>query len=98
MGLKKEDLVFQTQVGSAISHGNFRIRYFQPDVLEAGANSIRFHDLRHTALTLMVESGINLKVVQSIAGHADIKTTMKYVHLLGNSIENVAKNFSLSSM
>jgi len=44
----------------------------------------------------MVESGINLKVVQSIAGHADIQTTMKYVHLLGDGIENVAQNFVLS--
>jgi site-specific recombinase XerD len=67
------------------------------DLEACGATPIRFHDLRHTALTLMVESGINLKVVQSIGGHADIKTTRKYVHLLGDSIEKVAKNFSLSS-
>lgn len=59
--------------------------------------AIRFHDLRHTALSQLVEAGINLKVVQSIAGHADIKTTTKYVHLLGDSISNVAESFSLSS-
>ena len=36
-----------------------------------------------------------IKVVQAIAGHEDVQTTMKYVHLLGSSIEQVAQNFKL---
>ena len=52
--------------------------------------------MRDTALTLMVEAKINLKVVQSIAGHSDIQTTMGYVHLLASNIEEVSQSFSLS--
>ena len=44
----------------------------------------------------MLDRGENIKVVQDIAGHADIKTTMKYLHLLGKSIEEVAEYFMLS--
>lgn len=46
----------------------------------AGITNLRFHDLRHTAATRMVASGIDLIVVQDILGHADIHTTMRYAH------------------
>lgn len=47
---------------------------------QAKIKDLRFHDLRHTAATRMVASGIDLVVVQEILGHADIKTTMRYSH------------------
>lgn len=46
----------------------------------AGLTGIRFHDLRHTAATRMVESDINIVAVSKILGHSDIKTTMRYAH------------------
>jgi site-specific recombinase XerD len=95
MQLSGSDLLFNNTTGQPMHHSNFRKRNFLIVVSEADVSPIRFHDLRHTALTLMVDSGINLKVVQSIAGHEDIQTTMKYVHLLGNSIEQVAQSFKL---
>ena len=92
----RESFIFQSTTGSAGTHSNFKKRHFYVDMEAAQVRKIRFHDFRHTALTLMVESGISLRVVQSIAGHADIQTTMKYVHLLGDSIENVADCFCLT--
>ena len=47
----------------------------------AGINGLRFHDLRHTAATRMVEGGANIVAVSRILGHADLKTTMRYAHL-----------------
>ena len=46
----------------------------------AQIKDFRFHDLRHTAITRMVEKGIPLPVVQEIAGHSKIETTMRYTH------------------
>ena len=46
----------------------------------AGIKGLRFHDLRHTAATRMIENTGNIVAVSKILGHADIKTTMRYAH------------------
>lgn len=48
----------------------------------AKIENFRFHDLRHTVATRMVEKGIPLPVVQEIMGHAKISTTMRYTHVV----------------
>ncbi len=45
------------------------------------------HRWRHTAATLMLESGVDVPTVQKILGHADIKETVKYLHLSGESMQ-----------
>jgi site-specific recombinase XerD len=44
----------------------------------------------------MIACGIDIKTVQSIAGHEDMKTTMNYVHVVGNKIKKVSRTFSIS--
>ncbi len=46
----------------------------------AKIKGLRFHDLRHTAATRMIESGASIVAVSRILGHADLKTTMRYAH------------------
>lgn len=46
----------------------------------ANINNFRFHDLRHTAATRMIEKGVDIITVKEILGHADISTTMRYTH------------------
>lgn len=48
----------------------------------AGIKNFRFHDLRHTVATRLVEKGIDLLVVMDILGHSKIETTMRYAHPL----------------
>ena len=88
--------IFQASNRNPVGHDNFVFRSFKPDLQEWGGCSIRFHDLRHTAITLMISKGIDLKTVQEIAGHKDIKTTMNYVHLVAEKIRQTARIFSLS--
>jgi integrase len=46
----------------------------------AGIAHIRFHDIRHTFGTRAVDGGAPLSAVKDVMGHADIRTTMRYIH------------------
>ena len=46
----------------------------------AKLEGVRFHDLRHTAATMMVMSGVDLVTVKEILGHSSIEMTMRYAH------------------
>lgn len=47
---------------------------------KSNITNIRLHDLRHTAATRMVASGIDIVVVQDILGHANLSVTQRYAH------------------
>lgn len=52
---------------------------------------IRFHDLRHTAATLLINQGLHPKIISERLGHADIKTTMNiYGHYLREADQEAA--------
>jgi len=62
---------------------------------------IRFHDLRHTAASMMISKGIDIKTVSGILGHADIKTTLNiYAHVFdykkAEAAEKMAELIKLS--
>lgn len=50
---------------------------------EAGLSDMHFHDLRHSAATILLSMGVPAKVVQQILGHRTISTTLNsYGHVL----------------
>lgn len=53
---------------------------------EAGLKDVTVHTLRHTAITLMLHNGMPITMVQKIAGHSDIRMTMRYAHTLKQDI------------
>lgn len=56
---------------------------------------IRFHDLRHSAASLLINAGFNLKEVQEWLGHSDVATTGNiYSHLQYSSKLNIANRFN----
>ncbi len=78
-----DELVFPSEVGTPLEINNFVARVFEPLLEKAGLRRIRFHDLRHTYGSLLIQGGASLAYVQRMMGHASIQTTVDtYVHLL----------------
>ncbi|MEX0750245.1 MAG: site-specific integrase, partial [Dehalococcoidia bacterium] len=76
------ELVFANEVGKPIAAGNLLKRSFEPLLKNAGLPRMRFHDLRHSAATLLLEQGIHAKIVQEMLGHTRISTTLDlYSHV-----------------
>jgi integrase len=73
-----DDLVFVGVLGSHLDGSSLRRRY-DVAVKAARIRPLRFHDLRHTFGTRMIAKA-DIRRVQEWMGHADVQTTMKYLH------------------
>ncbi|MEZ4629057.1 MAG: site-specific integrase, partial [Eubacteriales bacterium] len=59
---------------------------FKRAAVKVGLPNMRLHDLRHTAITYMLEAGENPKTISEFAGHATANFTMnQYAHVLKDS-------------
>jgi integrase len=74
----EDDLVFCEADGNWMQDDRLRRRYFTA-LSAAGLRRLRFHDLRHTFGSLAITRA-DIVEVQAWMGHADIQTTMRYLH------------------
>lgn len=76
------DLVFANEIGKPVEVTNLTQRYFRPLLERAGLPRIRFHDIRHSAATLMLGANVQIKVVSDMLGHSQSAFTMdRYQHV-----------------
>ncbi|NLE23826.1 MAG: site-specific integrase [Clostridiaceae bacterium] len=77
------DLIFPNDEWNPMNFSNMVQRYFFPALKEAGCPRIRFHDLRHTTASLLLDQGENIKYISAQLGHANPTTTLNiYSHLM----------------
>jgi integrase len=92
----RDDLVFTDQRGGVLRNLNWRVRVFRPAVAQCQAADGSFptitpHDLRHTAVSLAVSVGANVKAVQRMVGHAKASMTLDtYADLFEEDVDEVA--------
>ncbi|GGJ59171.1 tyrosine-type recombinase/integrase [Deinococcus roseus] len=77
----EEGLVFPSKRGTFQVPNNL-LKIFKKLMVAAGVPMIRFHDLRHTAASLLVRHGVPIKVVAERLGHKDASLTLRvYTHV-----------------
>jgi integrase len=80
---QEHDYVFCTSLGTHLNPNKDALEELKKLLKKAGLPDIRFHDLRHSAATLLLGEGVHPKVVQELLGHSDISMTMDvYSHVL----------------
>lgn len=83
--------LFPAPQGGRTTKDTWRSRVFVPAKLKIERPELRPHDLRHTAASLMIASGADVKTVQAALGHATAKMTLDlYAHLWDAGLDDVA--------
>lgn len=78
-----DDLVFPSRAGTVIKPDNIFPRYMQPALKKARLRRFRFHDLRHSFGSLLIQDGASLAYVKEQMGHSSIQITVDvYGHLI----------------
>lgn len=91
-GKGPDDLLFPTRGGRVMRNKNARRDWFDAAVREAlPGMSVTPHDLRHSAASIAIRSGANVKAVQRMLGHASAAMTLDiYGHLFEDDLDDVA--------
>lgn len=96
-GLSARDLVFTTVTGEVLRNRNARRSWFDRSVAAIGQPGLTPHELRHTAASLAVSAGANVKAVQRMLGHASAAMTLDiYTDLFDSDLDAVADRLDVT--
>ncbi len=75
-------------------------RLVKKHLLQAGldASKLSAHKLRHTAATLMLQNGVDVKTVQEVLGHENLNTTQIYTHIENTELRIAAEANPISKI
>ena len=86
---RPKKFLFEGQDGGQYSKRSLQ-NVFQNALQKAGINKkIGIHSLRHSYATHLLEQGTDIRFIQELLGHKDIKTTLIYTDVSNNSIRNI---------
>lgn len=92
-GKKGNDYVFASERGGKLSTRTAQ-KIFERALTRSGINKLAtFHSLRHSFATHLLENGVDIRYVQELLGHANIRTTQIYTHVTNPSLKNIKSPF-----
>lgn len=95
-GLDPDTLMFPSSAGTPLRVSNARRAWFDRAAADAGVPGLTPHELRHTAASLAVSAGANVKAVQRMLGHAKASMTLDvYTDLFDDDLEAVAERLDV---
>jgi integrase len=82
--------VFTTKHGTPLDERGV-LRQFQNVLAPAALPKMRIHDLRHSAVAILIAQGVNIKAISELLGHSSVAFTLQvYGHLLEGAKKEVA--------
>lgn len=85
-----EEYVFTSERGKQVDRHNWSERQFKAAKQATGLAHITPHDLRHTAVSLAISAGANVKAIQRMVGHASAAMTLdEYAELFDDDLDHV---------
>ena len=96
---KHEKALFVTAKHSRIERSTIH-RLVKKHLLEAGLEASKYsaHKLRHTAATLMLKNGVDVRTLQELLGHENLNTTQIYTHVESESLRDAASRSPLADI
>jgi integrase len=91
-GRPREELLFSTKAGDILRAQNFHRVALSPAASSMGLDGLHPHELRHTAASLAISAGANVKAVQTMLGHASAAMTLDvYTELFPDDLDRVSE-------
>lgn len=88
-GKRFDEILFASERGGKLTKRTAQI-IFSRAMKKAGLfNDATFHSLRHSFATHLLENGVDVRYVQALLGHANIRTTQIYTHVTNPGIRNI---------
>ena len=89
-GKAADDYLFESQRGGRLSSRTLQI-VFERACKQVGITSLAtFHSLRHSFATHLLEKGTDIRHIQHLLGHANIRTTQRYTHVTTTFLQSIA--------
>ncbi len=84
--ISPNDYLFESQRGGKLTTRALQ-KVFQKALIRAGiTKSATFHSLRHSFASHLIEGGVNLRFIQELLGHQNIRTTELYTHVSSEAL------------
>jgi integrase len=95
-GMEPDSLLFPSHLGTPLNYRAERRAWFNNAASAIGVEGLTLHELRHTAASLAVSAGANVKAVQRMLGHANAAMTLDtYAELFDDDLDSVATSLDL---